>query len=366
MFPFLLFSDLLPLCIIVTSSHSLSLLVSFCCRRTGSGNMVSIRRRKHVPPKSGRRPSLVPLPTIPDDSVPENLEDSGEPVNVPCKRSAAETKSVEEERKETVADPPTKKQKVHFEIDPEDPLEVHAYLMQLKEDKKLELGPMERSEEMPVKEWMEKCYPHIFGVFPQNPKLLSEFADKSKQNEFLYCHYWLLLIEVRNIVLIDCSVSPERVELLVNRITNLEKEGFDCRFLRSELVVVGNMMKQQLEITLAVKDIISRRIRALENELHAAESKARIGKCCCRANLMEGTAQRGGQELKQLNELQKRQSNGKEEINKLPFAAVEKEYFEVILEGHKKLLEYKEEEGARLSRVLEKINQLYQVNAAFY
>lgn len=318
--------------------------------------MVSIRRRKLVPPKTGRRSSLLPLPTIPDDSVPENLEHGDKPVSVRCKPSAAINQSLEgKDRKLAIANPPTKKQKTRVQIDPENPLEVHAYLMQLKEDNKLELGPMERSEEMPVKEWMEKCYPHIFGVFPQDPKMISEFDEKSKQNEFLYCHYWLFLFEVRNIVLIDSSVSPEHVESLVNVIRNLEKQGFDCRFLRSELVVVRNMMKQQLEITLAVKDIISRRITTLETELQGVEGKEKEGK------LIERTAQGDETQEEQMNEVQKDESNGKEEVQvqKLRFAALEKEYFEVILDGHKKILEYKEEEGTRLGLVLEKINLLY-------
>lgn len=257
--------------------------------------------------------------------------------------------------------PPAKKQKIGVQIDPENPMEVHAYLMQLREDNKLEVGPMQRSEEMPVKEWMEMHYPQIFSVFPQDPKVLLEVSDKSKQNEFLYCHYWLFLFEVRSIVLIDYSVSPEHVELLAKAMKSLEKLGFDCRFLRSEFVMVRNMMKKQLEITLAVKNVIATRIAKLERELQAVtrkkENEAELDK---RGEQLEEITPEIEALAKQLNKLQKDQYKEKEELNKLPFVTMEQEYFEVILDRHKKILEYKEKEGKRLIHVLEKIHQLYR------
>ncbi|KAF2284553.1 hypothetical protein GH714_026931 [Hevea brasiliensis] len=137
-----------------------------------------------------------------------------------------------------IASPPAKKHKIKVQIDPEKPIEVHSYLMKLKEDNKLELGPLQRSEEMSVEEWMEKCYPRIFRVFRQNPKEFFQFSGKSKQNEILYCKYWLFLFEMRNIVSIDYGVSPDCVESSGKVIGTLEMQGFDCRFMRSEMVVV--------------------------------------------------------------------------------------------------------------------------------
>ncbi|KAJ9176628.1 hypothetical protein P3X46_011919 [Hevea brasiliensis] len=231
-----------------------------------------------------------------------------------------------------IASPPAKKQKIQIQIDPEKPMEVHSYLMKLKEDNKLELGPLQRSEEMSVKEWMEMCYPHIFRVFPQNPKEFFQFSDKSKQNEFLYCQYWLFLFEVRNIVSMDYSVSPDYVESLGKVIETLEMQGFDCRFMRSEMVLIGNMMKKQQEIMLAERDVIAKRTVNLEKEL---------------------------QDLAKQKSKEELQYKGQIEPNKLPCAALEQEYVEVILERHKKMLASKEEEGKRLDQVLEKINQLH-------
>ncbi|KAG5252232.1 hypothetical protein IMY05_002G0208100 [Salix suchowensis] len=278
--------------------------------------MVSIRRRKLIGCPTGfvgRGSSSDTLPSIPDGQAPKYPERGGKHVNARHIPSVTLSQPVEaKEGKDTVTNPPSKKQKVHVQIDPENPMEVHAYLVQLKEDNKLEPGPMQRSEKMPVKELMEKCYPHIFRVFPQDPKVILEFPNKSEQNEFLYCQYWLFLFEVRDIVSIDKSVAPEHVE-----------------FLRSELVVVGYKMKKQLEITLAEKSVISTRTTSLERELQAA------------ARRKDREADQG-------------------ELNKHPSTALEQEFAQVILEHHKKMLECKEEEERRLDRVLEKINQLLQ------
>ncbi|CAK7349408.1 unnamed protein product [Dovyalis caffra] len=318
--------------------------------------MVSIRRRKLIGRPTGRSSSSAPLPSIPDGRVPKYPEHGGKPVNARHIPSVALNQPVEvKEGKATITNPPAKKPKLHVQIDPENPMEVHAYLMQLKEDNKLEPGPMQRSEKMPVKELMEKCYPHIFRVFPQDPKVIFEFPNKSEQNEFLYCQYWLFLFEVRDIVSIDKSVPPEHVESLVKVIKNLEKQGFDCRFLRSELVVVGYKMKKQLEITLAEKSVISTRAINLERELQAAaRRKDKEAELDMKGNQLEGMTP----EIETQSKRQQDQYNRLGEMNKLPCAALEQEFVQVILEHHKKLLECKEEEERRLGRILEKINQL--------
>ncbi|KAG8641996.1 hypothetical protein MANES_12G050500v8 [Manihot esculenta] len=267
-----------------------------------------------------------------------------------------------EKEMEMIASPPAKKQKIHAQIDPENPMEVHAYLMKLKEDNKLELGPLQRSEEMSVKEWMEKCYPHIFRVFPQNPKVFFQFSDKSKQNELLYCHYWLFLFEVRNIVLMDYGVSPDYVESLGKVIRTLEMQGFDCRFMRSEMVMVGNMMKQQQEIMLAERNMIAKRTVNLEKELQdlAKQKGKEEQESDKRGKKIEEITPNIETLSKQVNKLQYKRQR---EPNKLPCADLEQEYVEVILARHKRMLVCKEEEGKRLYQVLEKINQLHQNKA---
>lgn len=326
--------------------------------------MVSIRRRKLIGRPTGfvgRGSSSATLPSIPDAQVPKYPERGGKLANMRHIPLVTLNQPVEvKEGKDTLTNPPTKKQKVHVQIDPENPMEVHAYLMQLKEDNKLEPGPMQRSEKMSVKELMEKCYPHIFRVFPQDPKVILEFPNKSEQNEFLYCQYWLFLFEVRDIVSIDKSVAPEHVESLVKVIKNLEKQGFDCRFLRSELVVVGYKMKKQLEITLAEKSVISTRTTSLERELQAAaRRKDREAELDKRGNQIEGMTP----EIETSSKPELDQDNRLGELNKLPSTALEQEFVQVILERHKKMLECKEEEERRLDRVLEKINQLLQDKA---
>ncbi|KAJ9169808.1 hypothetical protein P3X46_017959 [Hevea brasiliensis] len=329
--------------------------------------MVSIRRRKLNGRCNGRRSFLVPLCNIPGGYVPENPEHSGRPVNMHQLPLVSLNQQVEvEEEREMIARPPAKKQKIHVQIDPENPMEVHAYLTKLKEDNKLELGPLQRSEEMSVKEWMEKCYPHIFCVFPQNPKVFFQFSDKSKQNEFLYCHYWLFLFEVRNIVLMDYSVSPDYVESLSKMIRTLEMRGFDCRFLRSEMLVVGNMMKKQQEIILAERNVIAKRTVNLEKELQdLAKQKGKGEELDKRGVQTEEITPEIEMLLKQVNKLQEEQYEGQREPTKTPCAALGQEYVEVILQRHKKMLASKEEEGKRIHQVLEKINQLHRNKAAF-
>ncbi|KAL9397765.1 hypothetical protein Peur_012018 [Populus x canadensis] len=346
--------------------HCLEPLTAPLCLVIGGVDveMVSIRRRKLIGRPTGfvgRGSSSATLPSIPDARVPKYPERGGKPANMRQIPLVTLNQPVEvKEGKDTVTNPPAKKQKVHVQIDPENPMEVHAYLMQLKEDNKLEPGPMQRSEKMPVKELMEKCYPHIFRVFPQDPKVILEFPNKSEQNEFLYCQYWLFLFEVRDIVSIDKSVAPEHVESLVKVIKNLEKQGFDCRFLRSELVVVGYKMKKQLEITLAEKSVISTRTTSLERELQAAaRRKDREAELDKRGNQIEGMTP----EIETSSKPELDQVNRLGELNKLPSTALEQEFVQVILERHKKMLECKEEEERRLDRVLEKINQLLQDKA---
>ncbi|KDP45278.1 hypothetical protein JCGZ_15143 [Jatropha curcas] len=327
--------------------------------------MVSIRRRKlsgRCNGFAGRSSFLLPLRSIPNGNVPENPGRSSTPANALHIPSVAPNQPNEvKEEKEIIASPPAKKQKTHVQIDPENPMEVHAYLMKLKEDNKLELGPWQRSEEMSVKEWMEKCYPHIFRVFPQNPKVSSQFIDKSMQNDSLYCNYWLFLFEVRNIVLMDYSVSPEYVESLGNVIKILEMEGFDCRFMRSEMLVVENMMKKQQEIMLAERNVIAKRIENFEKELlDLATKKEKESELDRRGKQIEERRPEIEMPAKQVNKLLENQSKAQRELNNRPYTALEQEFFEVILESHKGMLAWKKEEGKRLDRVLEKINLLHR------
>ncbi|KAH8517618.1 hypothetical protein H0E87_005518 [Populus deltoides] len=309
--------------------HCLEPLTAPLCLVIGGVDveMVSIRRRKLIGRPTGfvgRGSSSATLPSIPDAQVPKYPERGGKPANMRHIPLVTLNQPVEvKEGKDTLTNPPTKKQKVHVQIDPENPMEVHA-------------------------------------VFPQDPNVILEFPNKSEQNEFLYCQYWLFLFEVRDIVSIDKSVAPEHVESLVKVIKNLEKQGFDCRFLRSELVVVGYKMKKQLEITLAEKSVISTRTTSLERELQAAaRRKDREAELDKRGNQIEGMTP----EIETTSKPELDQDNRLGELNKLPSTALEQEFVQVILERHKKMLECKEEEERRLDRVLEKINQLLQDKA---
>ncbi|WCJ37935.1 hypothetical protein M5689_019025 [Euphorbia peplus] len=357
--------------------------------------MVSIRRRKLKGPSNGRSSSLVPFQSILHGRVPEKPEQSGRPLNRnhipsvgpnkpvkveeegektlsrPAKRQKVyfqldpENPKVEEEGEMTLSRP-AKRQKVYFQVDPENPMEVHTYLMKLKEDNKLELGPLQQSDEISVQEWMEECYPHIFRVFPQNPKVFLQVRDRSKQNEFLYCHYWLFLFELRNIVLMDYNVSPDYVESLGKVIITLETQGFDCRFMRSEMLMVGNMMKRQQAITFAERNVIAKRYVDLEKEL----------KDLVRKNREEAESDGGERHIEEitpeiemqaedLNKLQEDPYKGQGEPNKIACDVLEQKYFEVVLKRHRKMLTCKDEEGKRLNRVVENINQLSRDKAAF-
>ncbi|XP_065873450.1 uncharacterized protein [Euphorbia lathyris] len=328
--------------------------------------MVSIRRRKLKGPSNGRSSSLVPLQSILHGRVPEKPEQSGRPLNRNHGPSVGPNQPVKvEEEGERTLSPPAKRQKVHFQVDPENPMEVHTYLVKLKEDNKLELGPLQRSEEMSVKEWMEKCYPHIFRVFPQNPRTFLQFPDQSKQNEFLYCHYWLFLFELRNIVLMDYNVSPDYVESLGKVIKTLETQGFDCRFMRSEMLMVGHMMKQQQEIMLAERNLIAKRTVNLEKELADLVRKNGEAELDKEERLIEEITPEIEMRPEHLNKLQEDEYNGQGEPNKITCDILEQKYVEVILRRHKKMLAFKDEEGKRLNQIVEKINQFNRDKAAF-
>ncbi|XP_050208209.1 uncharacterized protein LOC126657547 [Mercurialis annua] len=295
--------------------------------------------------------------------VPENPWQSCRPASVHLVPPLPSNQVIEvAEERDLRASPPAKRQKIHAKINPENPMEVHAYLMKLKEDKKLDLGPLRRSEEMPVKEWMEKCYPYIFRVFPQSPKMSFQFPNEIKQDEFLYSHYWLFLFEVRNIAFMDHRVSPDFVESLGKVMKNLETQGFDCRFLRSELLVVGYMMRKQQEIMSAEKNMIAKRTVSLEKELQdLARKKEKETELKDRGKELEVGNDPDIKTLSdQMTKLQKGEHKGEIAVNKSPFAPLEEEYVEVILERHKKMLACKEEEGKRLDQVLDKIKQMYQ------
>uniref|UniRef100_A0A2P2KT90 Uncharacterized protein LOC105644481 isoform X2 n=2 Tax=Rhizophora mucronata TaxID=61149 RepID=A0A2P2KT90_RHIMU len=326
--------------------------------------MVSIRRRKLVGDCYGRSPPLASLSSVPDGNATEDPEQDCKPVNVHHQLSVALNQRAEvKQEQEILVKPPAKKLKIDVQIHPESPLEVHAYLMQLKNENKLDLGPLQRSEEMPVKEWMQKCYPQIFGVFPQDPKLVSQCPDKARQSELLYCHYCLFLFEVRNIVFMDSRVSPEYVESLGNVIKILEKQGFDCRFMRSELVVVGYMMKQQKEVMVAEKHMIATRTINLEKRLRAATMKVKEAELDEQEKQTEGITPEMGKPPDEPNKLPGGQH--KRELNMLPYPTLEQECIESVLDCHKKMLARKDEEWIRLDRVLEKISQMHRGKAVF-
>ncbi|CAN1130977.1 hypothetical protein LINPERHAP2_LOCUS6140 [Linum perenne] len=156
-------------------------------------------------------------------------------------------------------------QQVYVEIDPNNPFDVHEYLTTLYKDNKLDLASMQgRDSNISVKEWMEKCYPDFFTIFPQNPRLLTELADDSEKTVLLYSQYWLFLFEVRNNITMDSSVTPEYVISLGESISSLEDQGFDCRFLRTEILVVVDTLMWQYEAALTDKRVIEKRKQKVE------------------------------------------------------------------------------------------------------
>ena len=241
-------------------------------------------------------------------------------------------------------------------------MEVHAYLMSLKEDNKLELGPRDMNKEMPVKEWMEKCYPHIFRVFPQDSKAFVDYSDNPKQIDALYSQYWLFLFAVRNIGSMDHRVSPDFVKSLGEVIDNLEMEGFDCRFMRSELIIVGSMMKRHLNIMLENRKVVATRLSRIEKELKVVREVGNKGSNC-REFLIEGIKTPIEDTEKPSNKLQ--EDNHKAGLNSFSCAPVELEYLETILEFHKKMFVHVEAEGRRLHQVVEKINSLHRGKVEF-
>uniref|UniRef100_A0A2P2KT64 Uncharacterized protein n=3 Tax=Rhizophora mucronata TaxID=61149 RepID=A0A2P2KT64_RHIMU len=362
------------------------LIVLYCIVIGGLDvDMVSLRRRRLIA-LHGRSLAYIPLPDDPDgnisevpeqdhipvsedpeqDRIPvsEDPEQDLNPLSVHCQPSLALNPLFEvKQEKEVLAMPLEKKLKITVQIHPDRPLEVHAYLRQLKEENKLDIGLLQRSEAIPVKEWMENRFPHILAVFPQDPKLFFPCPDKAKQSELLYCYYCLFLFEVRNIVFLDCRVSPKYVESLGHVIKDLEKQGFDCRFMRSELLVFGYMMKKQKEVIVAEKHMIATRTINLEKRLRAATMKVKEAELDEQEKQTEGITPEMGKPPDEPNKLPGGQH--KRELNMLPYPTLEQECIESVLDCHKKMLARKDEEWIRLDRVLEKISQMHRGKAVF-
>ncbi|CAN1269323.1 hypothetical protein LINPERPRIM_LOCUS13542 [Linum perenne] len=230
-------------------------------------------------------------------------------------------------------------QQVHVEIDANNPFAVHEYLTKLYKDNKLDLASMQgRDSNIPVKEWMEKCHPDIFTVFPQNPRLLNEFADDSEKTVLLYSQYWLFLFEVRNIITMDSSVTPEYVISLGKSISNLEDQGFDCRFMRTEMLIVADTLMCQYEATLAEKRVIEKRKQKVEK---AFES-------------MKGGP---GESSNKMTTEENQGSNFTLE-GSLPCKTKGKDLFKLIEDRHEKIIAWKGDEEKRLFQVVQLIHQL--------
>uniref|UniRef100_A0A6N2LEV2 Uncharacterized protein n=1 Tax=Salix viminalis TaxID=40686 RepID=A0A6N2LEV2_SALVM len=252
----------------------------------------------------GRGSSSATLPSIPDGQAPKYPERGGKHVNARHIPSVTLCQPVEaKEGKDTVTNPPSKKQKrTHGST---------CVLVQLKEDNKLEPGPMQRSEKMPVKELMEKCY----------PTSLECFLKIRRANEFLYCQYWLLLFEILKVRIGSCRVQRKQLEYVGREECDLNKDN-----------------------------------KSGERIASCSKKEGQEAELDKRGNQIEGMAP----EIETLSKPELDQDNSQGELNKHPSTALEQEFAQVILEHHKKMLECKEEEERRLDRVLEKINQLLQ------
>ncbi|XP_038713125.1 uncharacterized protein LOC120007038 isoform X1 [Tripterygium wilfordii] len=298
--------------------------------------MVSLRKRKHnIGSSNGRcSSSLDSPPSFKDQIDPESLDKrrklvSSQPVpsvalNLPI--------GVMEQRK-MMADPMTKKHKIHCQIDPYSSIQVYSYLMQLKKEDKLKLPPAKKSEEMPVKEWMEKLYPDIFNVFPQEPNL-SQVSEKWI-HEFLFSQYWAFVCVLWQLVSLDHCISLANVESLGKLIKSLEEDGFDCRFIRSALLVVGSQVKQQLAMISTERNVIATKTATLEKEMESAAEKKDMEK---RVELIEGIDQ---------------------DTHKTLLLIHDPKFIEILVLIHKKMLAEKEEDEKRLDLVLKKLNQLH-------
>ncbi|CAN1131024.1 hypothetical protein LINPERHAP2_LOCUS6161 [Linum perenne] len=231
-------------------------------------------------------------------------------------------------------------QQVHVEIDPNNPFVVHEYLTKLYKNNKLDLASMQgRDSNIPVKEWMEKCYPDIFTVFPQNPRLLTELADDSEKTVLLYSQYWLFLFEVRNIITMDSSVTPEYVISLRESISSLEDQGFDCRFMRTEMLIVANILMRQHEATLAEKRVIEKRKKKVEKTFGGFGS-------------MKGEP---GESSNKMMTEENQGSNFKLE-GSLPCKIKGKDLFKLIVDRHEKIIAWKGDEEKRLFQVVQLIH----------
>ncbi|CAN1131026.1 hypothetical protein LINPERHAP2_LOCUS6163 [Linum perenne] len=230
-------------------------------------------------------------------------------------------------------------QQVHVEIDPNNPFAVIEYLTKLCKDNKLDLASMQgRDSNIPVKEWMEKCYPDFFTVFPQNPRLLTELADDSEKTVLLYSQYWLFLFEVRNILTMDSSVTPEYVISLGESISSLEDQGFDCRFMRTQMLVVANILMWQYEATLAEKCVIEKRKQKVEKAF--------------------GSMKGGPGESSNKMMTEENQGSNFTLEGSLPCKTKGKDLFKVIEDRHEKIIAWKGDEEKRLFQVVQLIHQL--------
>ncbi|CAN0898017.1 hypothetical protein LINGRAHAP2_LOCUS19463, partial [Linum grandiflorum] len=234
------------------------------------------------------------------------------------------------------------KQQKYVQIDPDNPSEVHAYLTQLYADTNLDNGPIRprANEDIPMKEWMEKCYPHIFKVFPQNPRVVSTGSVGGWKLDLLFFHYSLFLSEMKSIFLmVDSHVIPEYVKSSLKVIRSLEKQGFDCRFMRSEMQVVGDKVKRQHDLIAAEKLQIEASIKQIESTLGDATTNK---KPCETSKKMEA---------KNLTE--------KETYN-----MARSKIAGMYIACQSKILARKEEQLTRLAEVVQTINKLQQGNAA--
>ncbi|CAN0898019.1 hypothetical protein LINGRAHAP2_LOCUS19465 [Linum grandiflorum] len=220
--------------------------------------------------------------------------------------------------------------------------------MQLYADKKLD--PPIRPHDfggIPVKEWVEKCYPHIFRVFPQNPS--DGIGLTSRDEDLLFFNYWLFLDELHNILrILHSPVTAGYVEISLKVITGLESKGFDCRFMKSEMVVVADKLRRQHDLLVVEKFEVETKIARLKNAFGEAATK----QPCNTSKKMTGKSP-----------VEDNNFGTKGTLDMLPSKTVDEQVDNPVIDTQLKILACKEEELRRLAQVRREINELRQGNA---
>ncbi|CAN1269322.1 hypothetical protein LINPERPRIM_LOCUS13541 [Linum perenne] len=136
----------------------------------------------------------------------------------------------------------------------------------------------------------------------------------------------------------DASVTPEYVISLGESISSLEDQGFDCRFMRTEMLVVANILMRQHEATVGEKRVIEKRMRKVEKAF----------------GLMKGGP--GESSNKMMTE--ENQGSNFTVGGSLTCKTKEKDLFKLIVDRHEKIIAWKGDEEKRLFQVVQLIHQL--------